>query len=145
MRARLLTLLLAGLLAASAGCSRETGRLTPEQEQRFAAEGLLRRADNLTFRWTEGAGRRGGTWEDRAASIVVTKRTVLIHKNQKIGIEITPESRRQFEVHRDGQRVRISSGSGRAAETWSFVAPDDADGWSRDIRAVIRASDSTAP
>lgn len=128
--------LLIGLIAASA-CRQETGRLTPEQEQRFAVEGLLHRADNQRFRWTEGAGRRGGTWEDRLASIVVTRQSVLIHKNAKVGIQITPGNGRRYEVHRDGDRVRITAGTGRSAETWSFVPPADAEGWTRDIRAVI--------
>jgi hypothetical protein len=144
MRSRLLLALLA-TLTVTTGCRPETGRLTPAQEQRFATEGLRRRADNLTFRWTQGAGRRGGTWEDRTASIVVTRRSVLVHKNEKIGIEIAPERRRRFEVHRDGQRVRITAGSGSTAETWSFPAPDDADGWTQDIRAVIRGSETPAP
>lgn len=121
-----------------AGCRQETARLTPEQEQRFAAEGVVRRADNVRFRWTEGAGRAGGTWEDRLASILVTRRSVLIHKNEKVGIEITAGPTRRAEVHRDGDRVRISAGRGREAETWSFVPPDDAEGWTQDIRAVIR-------
>jgi hypothetical protein len=126
------------LILLAAGCRQETGRLAPEQEQRFAAEGILHRADNLRFRWIEGAGRRGGTWEDRLASIVVTHQSVLIHKNEKVGIEISPNSGRPYEVHRDGERVRIAVGSGRSAETWSFVPPDDADAWAQDIRAVIR-------
>jgi len=128
--------LVAALLIGS--CSQETGRLSHELEQRFTAEGLVRRADNLRFRWTEGAGRRGGTWEDRLASIVVTRQSVLIHKNEKVGIEIAPGQARQYEVHREGERVRISGGKGRSAETWSFVPPADPEGWTQDIRAVIR-------
>lgn len=128
------------LIAASAGCSRETGRLTPAQEQRFAEEGLLHRADNVMFRWTQGAGREGATWEDRVASIIVTRRSVLIHKNEKVGVEITPDSRRDYEVHRDGQRVRIRAGRGKSAETWSFTPDDDAEAWAQDIRAIIRLS-----
>jgi len=131
---------LLGAVIGSLACHQETGRLTPDQEQRLAAEGILHRADNLRFRWTEGAGRRGGTWEDRLASIVVTRRSVLIHKNAKVGVEITPGGARHYEVHRDGDRVRISIGSGRSSETWSFAAPDSADAWTRDIRAVIRLS-----
>jgi hypothetical protein len=128
------------VLVATSACSQETGRLSADQEQRFTTEGIVRRADNLRFRWTEGAGRRGGSWEDRLASIVVTRRSVLIHKNAKVGVEITPGSGRRYEVHRDGDRVRISAGSGRSSETWSFAPPDSADGWTRDIRAVIRLS-----
>ena len=73
------------------------------------------------------------------ASIVVTRRSVLIHKNQKVGVEITPDSRRDYDVHRDGQRVRIRAGSGKSAETWSFTPDDDAEAWTQDIRAIIRA------
>lgn len=134
--------LLGCLLAAVAACSRDTSRLTPAEEQRFTQEGLLHRADNVTFRWTRGAGRQGGTWEDRVASIIVTRRSVLIHKNEKVGVEITPASRRAYEVHRDGQRVRIKAGSGKSAETWSFTPPDAAEAWTQDIRSVIRASAS---
>jgi hypothetical protein len=36
--------------------------------------------------------------------------------------------------------VRISAGSGRSAESWSFVPPDDAPGWANDIRAVIHGA-----
>jgi len=57
-----------------------------------------------------------------------------------VGVEITPDSRRDYEVHRDGQRVRIRAGSGKSAETWSFTPDDDAEAWTQDIRAVIRAS-----
>ena len=145
MKHRLTPWLLASLLGMTPACGRETGRLSPAQEQRFAAEGLLHRADNLTFRWTQGAGRRGGTWEDRVASIVVTRRSVLVHKNEKVGIEIGPDTRASCEVHRDGQRVRITAGSGAAAESWSFVPPDNAEAWTQDIRSVIRTSGSASP
>ncbi|HZE75950.1 MAG TPA: hypothetical protein VE091_11625 [Gemmatimonadales bacterium] len=128
------------LVALVWGCRQETGRLGPGQEQRFAAEGILHRADNLRFRWTAGAGRRGGTWEDRLASIVVTRQSLLIHKNEKVGVEVTPGRGRGYEVHRDGERVRISVGSGRSLETWSFVPPDSPDAWTQDIRAVIRGA-----
>ncbi len=63
----------------------------------------------LLARWTQGAGQRGGTWEDRVASIVVTGRSVLVHRNERVGIEIGPDSRAGYDVHRDGRRVRISS------------------------------------
>jgi len=36
---------LVGVLVAALACSQETGRLSPEQEQRFAGEGILHRAD----------------------------------------------------------------------------------------------------
>ncbi|HET7600935.1 MAG TPA: hypothetical protein VFK09_11610 [Gemmatimonadales bacterium] len=137
-------LVLASIVLLAPACRTETGRLTAAQEQRFETEGVRHRADNLRFRYTF-AGTRGGTgWEDRLASIIVTPQTVLIHKNEKVGIEITPRSRRYYAVHRDGRRVRISAGSGRSAETWSFEPPEDPEGWTQDIRAVIRASKSSA-
>lgn len=119
-------------------CSGDTSHLAPELQARFAAEGQLRRADNVWFRYTHDAGTRSAGWEDRRGSIIVTRQTVLIHKNEKIGIEITPASRRVYDVTRDGGRVRIGAGSGKSREVWSFAPPDDAEGWVRDIRAVIR-------
>jgi len=131
---RALGLLALGLLA----CSSDTSRLSPELQTRFASEGRLRQADNVWFRYTHDAGTRSAGWEDRLGSIVVTRQTVLIHKNEKVGIEITPASRRAYAVERDGDRIRIGAGSGKSREVWSFVPPDDAAGWVRDIRAVIR-------
>ena len=125
-------------------CSGDTSRLTPEQESRFATEGIRRRAANVLFRYTHGAGTRSAGWEERLGSIMVTNQTVLIYKNQKIGIEITAASRRFYEVSRDGARVRIGAGSGQSREVWSFEPPDDPNGWTQDIRSVIRLSKSTA-
>ena len=122
-----------------AGCSADTSRLDPERARRLRDEGIARRADNIVFRYTEGAGTREAGWEDRRGSIVVTRETILIHKNEKIGLEITPRTRKVVAVERRGQRVRIKVGKGRAAEIWSFVPPDDAPGWADDLRAVIRA------
>ena len=119
-------------------CSGDTSHLTPEQLARFDAEGRVRAADNTWFRYTHDAGTRSAGWEDRLGSIVVTRQTVLIHKNEKVGIEITPKSRRFYEVARDGNRIRIGAGSGKSREVWSFAPPDDAEGWKQDIRAVIR-------
>ena len=133
--------LLLGLLLA---CSGDTSHLTPEQESRFATEGIRRRAANVWFRFTHDAGTRSAGWEDRLASIVVTSQTVLVYKNQKIGIEITPSSRRFYEVSRDGARVRIGAGSGTSREVWSFEPPDDRAGWTDDIRMVIRLSKNVA-
>lgn len=126
--------------ALAAGCRERTGALTAAQQQLVDAEGLLHRADDLTFRYTHDAGRRDAGWEDRRASILVTRQSVIIHKNEKLGLEINPRTRRFVEVRRDGQRVRISAGSGGAAESWSFAAPDDAAGWADAIRAVVKAS-----
>jgi hypothetical protein len=138
-----LTLVFA-LGAALVGCRERSGTLTPAQRERFAAEGLRRQADDLTFRYTDHPGRRDARWEDRLASIVVTGATVLVHKNEKVGVEITPDTRRRAAVERSGSRVRIRVGQGRTEELWSFVPPDDPSGWADDIRAVIHRSDSEA-
>ena len=130
-------LCIAALLSA---CQQSTGALTAEQRARFESEGIVRRADDLTFRYTHDAGRRDAGWEDRRASIIVTKQRVIIHKNEKLGLELTPRTRRYVQVRRDGSRVRISAGGGASAESWSFVPPDDPAGWTGDIRAVLKPS-----
>ena len=130
----------AGLLTA---CQEQTGALTAEQQRRLESEGIVRRADDLTFRYTHDAGRRDAGWEDRRASIIVTKQSVIIHKNAKLGIELTPRTRRFVQVRRDGSRVRISAGGGASAETWSFVPPEDPAGWANDIRAVVKEATTT--
>ena len=124
----------------SSACSQKTGALTPTQQHRVESEGILRRADDLIFRYTHDAGRRDAGWEDRKASIIVTKQSVIIHKNEKLGLEITARTRRFLQVRRDGDRVRISAGGGKSAESWSFIPPDDAAGWADDIRAVVNAT-----
>ena len=132
------------LTAALVGCRERSGALTQAQRERFAAEGMRRQAEDLVFRYTDHPGRRDARWEDRLASIVVTGATVLVHKNEKVGVEISPRTRRWAAVERSGNRVRIRVGQGRTEELWSFVPPDDLSGWVDDIRAVIRRSDSGA-
>ena len=131
-------------LSVIAACNRTTGKLTPAEEEKFAQEGSVRRADDLDFRFTHDVGRRSTSWENRRASIIVSSKSLLIHKNEKIGLEITPLSRRYVDVARDGNRVRIRAGSGQAEEMWSFQPPSDAEGWTEAIRTVIRASQSKA-
>lgn len=132
-------------LAALTCAPADTSQLSPELAQRFEQEGTLKRADNLTFRWTIHAGTRSAEWEDRAASIVVTRETVYLHKNEKVGVEITRRSRREYKVERDGERVRIRAGTGRNEELWSFIPPDgDAPGWTTAIRNVIQLSEPPA-
>ena len=129
-----------GSLFSSIQCAQDTGRLTPEQEARFQQEGILRRADNVVFHYSRDYGlRRNETREYRRASILVTPRTVLVHKNEKVGLEILPGSR-SYDVHRRATRVLIRAGGERTGETWSFEPSSDADGWTRDIRAVIRSA-----
>jgi hypothetical protein len=126
-----------------AGCRNgPTGKLSPETASRLASEGITRRADDLTFRYTVGAGRSNAGWEDRRASIVVTHTSVLIHKNEKVGFDIRPGHADRYSVERAGARVRIRAGTGQRAEIWSFEPPEDAAGWTADIRTAIR---STAP
>ena len=124
-----------GLLLA---CHEKTGALTAEQSARLESEGIVRRADDLTFRYTHDAGRRDAGWEDRRASIIVTRQSVVIHKNEKLGLELNPRTRRFVQVRREGNRVRISAGGGKSGESWSFEPPDDPAGWANDIRAVVQ-------
>jgi hypothetical protein len=126
------------LVLALSGCVEKTGAITPEQQKRLDAEGIVRRADDQMFRYTHGSGTRDAGWEDRKASIIVTHQSVIIHKNEKLGLEITSRTRRFVQVRRDGNRVRISAGGGQSAESWSFVPPDDAAGWAEDIRVVVK-------
>ncbi len=131
--------LAAALFGVASGCSeRTTATLTHGLEQRFAAEGIVRRAPDQLFRFTSDPGGRDERREDRRASIIVTKSSVYIHKNDKVGLEITPRTRRDVAVSRSGERVRIRGGSGRAEQLWSFEPPGDAAGWTTDIRAVLR-------
>ena len=135
---------LAAILAASAACNTTTSKLSAASAQRFAAEGIVRRGDDQNFRYTHDVGRRDTRWENRRASIIVTRQSLLIHKNEKIGLEVTPATRRYVDVARDGNRVRIRAGSRRSEEVWSFEPESDAPGWNDAIRAVIRASRTSA-
>jgi hypothetical protein len=126
------------LLVAIAACRRTTATLSPELASRFEAESTLRRADDQVFRYTYySRSTRGTRWEDRDASIIVTRQSVFIHKNEKVGLDLTPASRKANEVHREGDRVIIGSGSGQSHVSWSFRPPEDPEGWATDIRAVI--------
>jgi hypothetical protein len=128
------------LLLVLGGCDTSTSKLSAAQAARFQSEGIKRQADNVVFRYTRDPGGRDERREDRRASIIVTGATVLIHKNEKLGIEITPRARRDLAVERSGSRIRIRSGRGRSEEIWSFEPPDDAAGWAADIRNVMNAT-----
>ena len=141
MTAYPVVLTLAVVAMVAAGCEeQDTSRLSPGREQHYESEGITRRANDITFRYTRDPAGRGEKWEDRLASVVVTRSSFLIHKNGKVGIEVTPRTQRDVEVQRSGQRVRVRTGTGRSEEIWSFEPPDDAPGWTTDIRAVINAS-----
>ena len=135
MRVRLAAALVT-LLAVGCGPGR-TDALSSQLEERFAREEIVRRAPDVEFRYTRNPGGRDERREDRRASIVVTRSSVYIHKNDKVGLELTPRTRRETAVQRSGDRIRVRAGTGRSEEIWSFVPPDDADGWTADIRAVI--------
>jgi hypothetical protein len=126
------------LAVLAAGCHGSTASLPADLEARFQQEGVIRRADDQTFRYTYySRSTRGNRWEDRAASIIVTARSIFIHKNDKVGLDLTGATRKATDVRRDGDRVIISAGSGQSRVSWSFRPPDDAAGWARDMRAVL--------
>lgn len=133
-----------GLVLGGAGCGMDTSRLGPAQEQALEGEGILQRAPNLVFRHTENSRLEGSRWRDVVASIVVTKETVLIHRNQRELLRITPRSRRVFRVVRRGPRIRIQVVGSRSSETWSFVPPGAPDRWAEDVRAVTRPAGARA-
>ena len=135
-----LVVIAGGSLGCGAGT---TARLDRDTSSRLAGEGIVRTADDLTFRYSTGAGRSNARWEDRRASIIVTHASVLIHKNEKVGIDLRAGQGRGYTVERAGNRIRIRHGSGRSAEIWSFEPPGDAPGWTTDIRSVITNSDTT--
>lgn len=121
-------------------CVPGTGALPPELEQRFAAEGIVRRADDQVFRYTYySRSTRGNRWEERDASIIITPRTLLIHKNGKIGLELTPATRKEVDISRNADRLTVAAGSGQSRVSWSFRPPADAEGWANDARAVLKA------
>lgn len=142
MRTPVFSILAAASLIVLGGCDRSTSRLTADQQARFQSEGIRRRADDIIFRFTRDPGGRSERWEDRRASIIVTDSSILIHKNEKVGLEVTPRTRREVSVQRTGGRLRLRSGSGRSEEIWSFQPERDAEGWTRDIRAVLKGVDS---
>jgi len=141
VRARVvLTALWLSALPLLAACHRTTGTLSEEQQRRFDAEHVVRRAIDLPFRRTHDSGSRDAGWEESDASIVVTEQSVVIHQGDHFWLEITPRSTGSYEVARDHDRLSLHAGSGKSATSWSFRPPDDAAGWAEDIRKVIRGT-----
>lgn len=133
------------LLIALLACVPGTGALPEALERRLTAEGIAYRADDQVFRYTYySPSTRGTRWEERDASIIVTPVTVLIHKNGKIGLEITPATRKAVEVRRSADRLTIAAGSGQSRVSWSFRPPEDVAGWAAAVRAVTQ-DESPAP
>jgi hypothetical protein len=133
------------LLAFVSGCHRTTATLPPELASRFEAESIVRRADDQLFRYTYySRSTRGNRWEERDASIVVTRSSIFVHKNGKVGLDLTTATRKATEVRREGDRVIVSAGSGQSRVSWSFRPPEDAEGWATDMRAVLGGGSSPA-
>lgn len=134
------------LVLLSAACRPTTGTLPDRLAQRFTAEHIVRQADDQTFRYTYySRATQGPRWEERDASIIVTQQSVFIHKNGKVGLDLTATTRKATEVRRDGDRVIIGAGSGQSKVSWSFRPPEDAAGWAASIRAVIDPAPEPAP
>jgi hypothetical protein len=134
---QVLQIALAGAVAIACRAA-TTANLPSELASRFAAESVVRRADDQVFRYTYySRSTRGNRWEDRDASIIVTRSSVFIHKNGKVGLDLTPATRKATEVRREGDRVIIGAGSGQSRVSWSFRPPDDPQGWADAMRAVV--------
>jgi hypothetical protein len=132
---------LLALLCAASGCDRTTGKLSPSQLTELQGEGIVRREDDLWVRYSHGLGTyRGGGWEEHRMSIVVTGSRVLIHRNERVILEITERSTGHYSVRRAGDRLSLHAGEGRSARSWAFHPADDPEGWAKDIRAVIQKS-----
>ena len=101
-------------LYSPASCQK-TGELSPALTARFEKEGIVRRADDLTFRRTIAAGQRNSGWDERRASIVVTRESVFLHVNGKPLVEITPRSTGFYDIRRDSDRLSLRAGGGKSA------------------------------
>ena len=119
------------------GCSAGTSKLSAAMRQRIEADGIVRHEDDARIRYTRGATRK--QWDEGVASIVLTREGFLIHKNDRVLFEITPLNRARYRVHRDHDRLAVTSAAAASHASWSWRPKDsDAEGWARDIRATLR-------
>jgi hypothetical protein len=125
-------------LVVFAGCARDTSTLTPAWQQRFQTEGIVRRADNVIVRHTREGDRWDNSYKDRLASVILTHGTILIHQGERVLLEVTPRTRREISVTRQGGRIRIRAVGERVTEIFSFEAKQDAAGWAEDLRTVVK-------
>ena len=123
--------------AVAGGCGpRTTSALPPALARRLDAEGIVRRDDDATIRWTHGGARR--EWDQGVASIVLTRATFVIHKDARVLFEVTPANRSRWRVRRDHDRVVVGGAGGATRASWSWRPRDgDADGWTRAVRATL--------
>ena len=128
------------VLLTVAGCGGGTARLSHDLEQRFASEGIVRRAADLVFRYSHDPGTSNSGWEEWPASIVVTRQTIYLHQGDRVRLEITPRSTGEYQVRRERGRISLRAGSGQSARSWAFHPPDDPESWAVALRAVIAGS-----
>ena len=128
-------LAVAVVVAALAAC--HGSALSKEDEQRLASEGIVHRAQDLSFRRTHDQHTRDAGWEEAYASIIVTKQSVTLVGRKRILLEITPRSTGAYDLDRRADRLILHAGSGKSEVTWSFRPPDDPETWAADIRAVL--------
>ena len=123
------------LLATLSACGGSA--LSKDDEQRLANEGIVHRANDISFRKTHDQHTRDAGWEEAYAAIIVTKQSVLLVGRKRILLEITPRSTGAFDLDRRADRLILHAGAGKSEVTWSFRPPDDAETWAADIRGVI--------
>ena len=135
----MLFLLPLALALALAGCTPGTSNMPAAMRQGVEAQGIVRHEDNARIRYTRGVIRR--QWDEGVASIVLTREGLLIHKNDRVLLEITKLNRGRYRVHRDHDRVAVGSALPTSRTSWSWRPRDgDAEGWAHDVRATLRGN-----
>jgi len=134
MRVRLLRSVLLIAILGCWSCSRSSAPLSQALEQRFQGEGVTRRGDDLLMRYSHDLGTNRSGWEERPLSIVVTHQTIFIHDRDQVLLEVTPRSTGDYRVSRERDRISLHAGARRS---FAFHPAEDAEGWAKDLRAVI--------